>query len=1568
MLIFRKFPWSLVLTFVLCGAAWLIKLVLDEQIGELTPFLLFFGAIMLATWNGGLLVGVLATLFSVLLADFFFLPPVGAFDLSSLGLIQCAVFIFEGFFIALLTARARQAQDEFRAQIERQSALAELSQLALAQVDDLDAVFARAAQLCAQSLNVSRVEIWELVRPASSEAQSYFESRALFDAASTDPPNAGNPNSSHVAGGAGDDDVAREAAFARALQFGFPVRDGRGRVVGELNVALGSVDKSWGVLRVDAGAARVWSGEQLEWVRALAGVLGVAIAGYNERERASQGETRYRSFVEQSSEAIWRFEMDEPIDVTLEPAQVLELAWQYGYLAECNDAFARMYGFDKASDMIGMRLWQLLRRDDPQARAYLLDLQAQGFHVSDAQSVENDRDGNPHIFLNNLTGIVEDEKLLRVWGTQRDVTSQRAAESELKRSENRFRSLFDAAPVPLGIGRDQNVLYVNRALCELLGYENPDAMIGRPIVDFVALEERAQIAARARNRASGASEPLIYASRVQRRDGSVFPARVEMAQILLPEGAATLMFLFDLTRQKEADASIAQLLDQSRDATVRAENLQEISFDLLRARAPETAAAVAIERVTRAVGARGGVLMAPDNFDEPRKLNALGAQGYPDGALEPFFSIDLGSEHPMAHVFRTREPLWMDTADDWVARFPSLNQTLPRTGTKSIAILPLEAEGRIVSIMALSWNEARVFDEKSRLFLQTLANSCAQSLEHARLDTQARELARGQQESLALLNTLLESAPVGFALLDHQSRYVLVNDALAHINGKSVAQHLGQTVAQVTGEHESEFERRLSQVWRDGKASGEFVLTDEKAGEQRFCLVSLYPVRIEREGEAAAETLGVGAIVVEISERVRDEQEKSRLVGELESERGRLEAVLQQMPSAVIIAEAPGGRLLLGNEQVNRVLGMPYKAVGSVGEYEYYRGYWLDGRKIETDEWPMARALARGEIIKDEEFVVRNEDGNRVVRITASPIRDRDGRITAGVAIFDDVTQRARDEAAQRFLATAGSALIATLDASSAHERLAEACVPEVADWCILALPGEDGLLYEASIAHIAGEDNDEIARRFKARLAVDPDLPWDVAGVLSSGRAQLVISHQGEYLHHIEASPEYVRIIEQIGARSAIVAPLAARGRTLGLMIWMTSSSARVYDEQDVKLAEELARRAALTTDNARLFAEARAARDEAQAANLAKDEFLAVVSHELRTPLTPILGWLDLLRAPGITEEMRVQAYEVIERNARAQAQLVNDILDVSRISSGKLRIAAKATDFTRLVRDAVESLRLSADEKGVELRLELQDVGDASLDASRFQQVVWNLLSNAVKFTPAGGQVTVALRRADTNEVLMEIHDSGQGIAPDFVNNVFEAFRQADSSSTRKAGGLGLGLAIVRHIVEMHGGRVSAHSAGLGQGATFRVWMPLLSEQERALIADTSRETSLFGAANALRGARILLIDDEADTRETLARLLESYGARVRVAASAAQALQVLDVFTPQLAISDIGMPDVDGYQLLALLRARLPALPALALTAYTAPADIERAQAAGFQKHLAKPIEARALIEASGALLS
>ena len=1577
----RKFPWSLLLAIAMCLAAWVVKMLLEAQTGEVTPFLLFFGAVILATWNGGLGIGAFATLFSTLLVIYFFLPPLHKFQLDSAGWVQSGVFVIEGFSISLLTARARAAQDYFRAQAERQGALAELSQLALTRIDDLEVVFERAAQLGAQTLEAPRVAILELHRPQAIDGTldgapppDYFAVRAAV-------------GPGHARGAKLSAEV--NAPERRALDVGLPHGARDGAVTGNLSVPIGPAENPWGVLQIGDGYAhsvRVWTPEQIDRARAFAGVLGVAIAGQSARAKVTQGETRYRSFIEQSSEAIWRFELDEPISVAQSREQILDQAWQFAFLAECNDAFARMYGFERADDMAGMRLWQILDRDDERVRAELVNLVADNYHVTEAEFIETDRLGQTHVFVNNLTGIVEDGFLLRVWGTQRDVTEQRQAARELAESENRFRSLFDAAPVPLGIGRGRDVHYVNHAFSNLIGYENPAELIGRDIVDFVAPTERKTILARALSRAAGGQEPSSYESRVLKRDGSELSVRVELGQITLPQGQATLMFLFDLTAQKKADAAIAELLQNAQGATARAENLREITFDLLRPHPPEDAARLAIKHIAQAVGARGGVLMAPDDPNQPQTLHVTELQGYPEGTLDSRISIGINDPHPMAHVFRTREPLWMDDAWAWAERFPVLKDTLSRSGSLSLAILPLEAEGHIVSVMALSWGEPHAFDDETRLFLQTLANSCALALERARFDTQSRDLARRQQEALALLNTLLDSAPVGFALFDRDGRYVLVNGTLAQMNGKTIDQHLGKTRREVVPEPEPEWERRLEQVWQSGRASGEFVLMDQYTGTPRFCLLSLYPVRVQdgraSDGAPQAEPLGVGAIVIDISQRVRADEEQSRLVAELETERARLEAILQQMPSAVVIAEAPSARMLLGNPQVERVMGKPFVASQNVEDYGYYRGFWPDGREIRPDQWPLVRSVTTGEIVKDEQILVPDDgDGQRIVRVTSSPILDRDGHITAGIATFDDVTERARSEAAQRFLAAAGSALIATLDASSSHHRLAQLCVPDVADWCILAVPGADGLLHRVSIAHAETADL-EIARRFQQQLTSDPAVPWDIAGALSSGRTQLYPRQDLDALRRQNASASYVQLLGELDARSAIVAPLAARGRTLGLMIWLTTGARRPYDSHDVELAEELARRTALTMDNARLLRESQQARREAEAANLAKDEFLAVVSHELRTPLTPILGWLDLLRAPGLTEEMRAQAYDVIERNARAQAQLVNDILDVSRITSGKLRLELKPLDLTDLVRRAIESLRMLADKKGVQLRLELEEIGQAAVDSSRFQQVVWNLLSNAIKFTPADGHITISLRResgADAPQAALEIADNGQGIAPAFLPDVFEAFRQADSSSTRKAGGLGLGLAIVRHIVEMHGGQVSADSPGEGLGATFRVRVPLLP------VAATAPSAPVFvspdpttvvapGAANAedapgdsLQNARVLLIDDEADTRETLARLLERHGARVRVAASASEALATLDLFDPQIAVSDIGMPDVDGYALLAQLRARLPQLPALALTAYAAPADIERARAAGFEKHLAKPVEARALVAAIGELL-
>ncbi len=366
-------------------------------------------------------------------------------------------------------------------------------------------------------------------------------------------------------------------------------------------------------------------------------------------------------------------------------------------------------------------------------------------------------------------------------------------------------------------------------------------------------------------------------------------------------------------------------------------------------------------------------------------------------------------------------------------------------------------------------------------------------------------------------------------------------------------------------------------------------------------------------------------------------------------------------------------------------------------------------------------------------------------------------------------------------------------------------------------------------------------------------------------------------------------------------------------------------------------------------------AARVEAEAASRAKDEFLATVSHELRTPLQAILGWAALLREPDADAAIVARAVETIERNARAQERLIADILDVARIVSGKLHLSVEAVDLRRTVQSAVEALRPTADARGVALVMRLDEVGRIAGDPARLQQVVSNLLTNAVKFTPQGGRVDVDLRR-EAGRLILEVRDTGQGIAPRFLPLVFDRFRQADASATRRHGGLGLGLAIVRHLVELHGGTVSAASEGQDRGATFTVALPFVEAGPEAQRPPTGEPP---GAIPSLVGVSVLVVEDERDTRDVLARILGDCGAEVTTAASAAEAFALVEARRFDVLVGDIGMPGEDGLTLMRRVRALPPdrgAVPAVALTAFARPEDRHDALAAGFQVHLAKPVDA------------
>ena len=389
------------------------------------------------------------------------------------------------------------------------------------------------------------------------------------------------------------------------------------------------------------------------------------------------------------------------------------------------------------------------------------------------------------------------------------------------------------------------------------------------------------------------------------------------------------------------------------------------------------------------------------------------------------------------------------------------------------------------------------------------------------------------------------------------------------------------------------------------------------------------------------------------------------------------------------------------------------------------------------------------------------------------------------------------------------------------------------------------------------------------------------------------------------------------------------------------------------------------LLAERNQILASERAARSEAERLSASKDEFLALLSHELRTPLNAILGWTQILRNGSVASANFDKGLGVIERNVRAQTQLVDDLLDMSRIISGQMRLDVQPVMPFAFVQGAIESARPTADARGVLLEAILDPAaGPVSGDANRLQQVAWNLISNAIKFTPRGGQVQVTFERVNSN-IEICVADSGIGIRPDFLPHIFERFRQADATSTREHGGLGLGLSIVKHIVELHGGTVEASSDGEGQGATFRVRLPLAvsrSNPDRPHEHPRSSQRPAVPFVNAdLSNLVVLVVDDDPDSRDLLHRLLSDCGATVTAAASAAEALAATNIQRPDLLISDIGMPEVDGYQLLRSLRASSDVrFPAIALTAFARSEDRTRALLAGFVAHVSKPVEPAELI--------
>ena len=595
----------------------------------------------------------------------------------------------------------------------------------------------------------------------------------------------------------------------------------------------------------------------------------------------------------------------------------------------------------------------------------------------------------------------------------------------------------------------------------------------------------------------------------------------------------------------------------------------------------------------------------------------------------------------------------------------------------------------------------------------------------------------------------------------------------------------------------------------------------------------------------------------------------------------------------------------------------------------------------------------------------RVRDGREVVVESHQQLIRADGRRVV-LETNRDITDRKRAAERAAFMNQASAVLATSLDYETTLTSLANLAVPSIADWCAVDIV-VDAKVERLAVAHL---DPLKIEQARSLQRYEDPTSPHSAPYVIRTKTPAFVSSVTDEILvAAARGDEEQLRLIRSLGLMSYMCVPLVAHGRTLGALTFATAESRRQYTEQDLMFAGDLAHRAALAVDNALAY-------NQVQASDRLKDEFLATLSHELRTPLNAILGYARLLRSGSVTGDKVAKAVEIVERNASALTQMVEDVLDVSRIISGKMRLTIQPVDLPTVVHNAVESSAPAAEVKQLRVQTSIDpNAGPVSGDPDRLQQVVWNLISNAVKFTPKGGRVQVRVERVGSH-VDIVVSDTGIGIKPEFLPHLFERFRQADSAITRQFGGLGLGLAIVRHLVELHGGTVDASSSGESKGSTFRIRLPLMIVHPRPALDERRRHardrapSPVATGVPKLEGIHVLAVDDDHDALSLLTEILELAGARVTTMDSTVRALDQLPVLRPDVLIADIGLPDLDGFEMIRRIRSHPQSVfrgtPAIALTAYARSQDRVRALESGFQMHIGKPADPAELVAAIFAL--
>ncbi|MEP1075212.1 PAS domain S-box protein [Leptolyngbya sp. PL-A3] len=758
------------------------------------------------------------------------------------------------------------------------------------------------------------------------------------------------------------------------------------------------------------------------------------------------------------------------------------------------------------------------------------------------------------------------------------------------------------------------------------------------------------------------------------------------------------------------------------------------------------------------------------------------------------------------------------------------------------------------------------------------------------------------------LSAIFSQAAVGLSEISLEGHFHRVNDELCKMLGRSRQDLLVAGVPDVT--HPDDVPRSL-EAFRQLVATGEPISFDKRYLRPDGTIVWANS-NLTRLDDEQGHPRSVLAVTVDLSDRKRAEEA-------LREREQRLSIATEAAQLGIFEWKVPEDVTIWENDRQYELFGLT-PADGSVSAQEFFEHY-LHPDDVEALTVKMTEAMQTGILLQTSYRICRKDGTTRWIEVNGQFEYAADGSPLRFIGVNADITERKHAEAT-------------ILQREAQLRQLADAMPQQV--WITDA--GGNTHYVNQQWTTYTGLTLEQAQNIHYVAQVIHPD-DFKITSELWSTALATGMPYQAEFRLKHQADNTY---------RWFLSRAIAVRDEQGQIVRWFGTST----DIEEFRRAQ---------AEREQLLAREQAARAEADRVNRIKDEFLAVLSHELRSPLNPILGWSTLLLGNTLDEAKTTQALITIQRNAKLQSELIEDLLDVSRILRGKLSLNVAVVNLVSIIQAAMETVRLAAEAKSIHVEARLApDVCLVSGDATRLQQVIWNLLSNAVKFTPNGGRVTIQLERLDSHAQI-SVSDTGQGIEPGFLPYVFDHFRQANAATTRQFGGLGLGLAIVRHLAELHGGTVGVESLGVGMGATFTVRLPLMPTHISAYQHSRSSESSC-----ELNGIQVLIVDDEPDSREFVAFVLGQAGALVMTAATADEALITLMQSKPDVLLSDIGMPDTDGYMLMQQVRALSPAqggqVPAIALTAYAGDFNQQQALQAGFQQHVSKPVEPEVLVRA------